>query len=210
MSTSTKASRAEHVGMGKLEGVVVAERREVQAVGGRLVAVERGADVADGRARQAADDVARLAGSGPSAGLPGTGAGVRDGTVAVDRWPWPFAPLRVGSGIWSQSSTKSRQSWLSRVRPLRRRASRSRWVGVVGCSMMRMSESGLETATTVALPLGAEVAVEQLEMVGHRVGIGGVGPGDDAAGVALEDHALAFALEMHGFEGVPSKVDAND
>ena len=96
----------------------------------------------------------------------------------------PLAPLTAGSGIWSQSSTIVAAVLVEQRRPLRRRASRRRWVGVVGCSMMRMSESRAGNGDDSGLAGRAEVAVEELEMVGHGVGVGGVGPGDDAAGVA--------------------------
>ena len=81
---------------------------------------------------------------------------------------------------------------------------------MVGCSMMRISESGLETATTHPFPHDAQVAGQQFEMVRQGIGVFGIGAGDDTAGVTLQDNARAFALQMHGFDRVTPQVDSYD
>ena len=47
-------------------------------------------------------------------------------------------------------------------------------------------------------------------MVRHRVSVGGVCALDHAAGVALDGDALAFALEVHRFDGVTPEVNTHD
>ena len=180
-----------------LEGVVVAERREVQPVGLRLVFDERGADLLDRLARQAADDVAAL---GPAVGR-------RRGGVAVVAI-LPVVPVgggqlvavdhEVAAVLVEQVLTVELEGVAQQV------GGRGRLLD--DADQRVRAGHGHDAAFAGA----AQVAVEQLEMVGHRVGVGGVGALDHAAGVTLDGHPLALALKVHGFDGVTPEVNTHD
>ena len=77
--------------------------------------------------------------------------------------------------------------------------------------MMRMSASGLEAAATMALAAGAQVAQQELEMVGERIGVEQALGTDGADGEAADGEAVVvLPLKMHSFERVLSKVDPDN